>query len=94
MRSGVHKDKIEEALRTADFVVCKTTAQDWGLKNILETFKQPTALYESVDHLISQLTPQLKAGDHVIIMSNSGFDGIHQKLISAIEARWIWKNLI
>ena len=87
MRSGVHKDKIEEALRTADFVVCKTTAQDWGLKNILETFKQPTALYESVDHLISQLTPQLKAGDHVIIMSNSGFDGIHQKLISAIEAR-------
>ena len=85
MRSGFHKDRMEEALRGADIVVCKSTETDWGLKDMLTTFKQPTALYEDVDILIHHLTPQLRAGDHVIIMSNSGFGGIHNKLISAIE---------
>lgn len=85
MRSGVHKDRIEESLRTADMVVCKTTEADWGLKEILDQFKQPTSLYQNVETLVEHLTPQLQAGDHVVIMSNSGFGGIHQKLITAIE---------
>lgn len=85
MRSGVHKDKIQEALTTADMVVCKTTEADWGLKDILAKFKQPTALYNDVDVLVTKLVPQLHAGDHVVIMSNSGFGGIHKKLLDAIE---------
>ncbi len=84
MRSGVHKEKIEEALRDADMVVCKSTDQDWGLKNILATFKQPTAVYQDVDQLVSQLAPSLQAGDHVVIMSNSGFGGIHDKLLATL----------
>ncbi len=85
MRSGVHKDRIRESLNSADMVVCKTTESDWGLKNILAEFKQPTALYDDVDTLVQRLAPHLKAGDHVVIMSNSGFGGIHQKLLDAIR---------
>ena len=85
MRSGVHKERIQEALHDADMVVCKSTEQDWGLKNILSKFKQPTALYQDVDHLVSQLAPSLKSGDHVVIMSNSGFGGIHEKLLTTLE---------
>lgn len=84
MRSGVHRDKIEASLREADMVVCKATEQDWGLKQILATFKQPTWLYPSVDELIKHLVPNLHAGDHVIVMSNSGFGGIHDKLLTSI----------
>jgi UDP-N-acetylmuramate: L-alanyl-gamma-D-glutamyl-meso-diaminopimelate ligase len=84
MRTGVHKDNMKEALDTADLVVCKSTDADWGLQDVLSTFKQPTSLYRDVDQLVSGLAPQLKAGDHVIIMSNSGFGGVHQKLIDAI----------
>lgn len=85
MRSGVHKDRIQEAFSIADMVVCKSTDSDWGLKNILATFKQPTAIYPDVDVLVSSLVPTLKAGDHVVIMSNSGFGGIHKKLLDALE---------
>ena len=84
MRSGVHKEKIQDALSTADQVFCKDTATDWGLKNILKTFKQPTAIYPDVEQLISNLCPQLQSGDHVVIMSNSSFNGIHQKLLDAM----------
>lgn len=86
MRSGVHKDKIRESLDTANMVVCKTTESDWGLKDVLAEFKQPTALYNDVDTLVQKLVPQLQAGDHVVVMSNSGFGGIHKKLIDAIGA--------
>lgn len=85
MRAGVHKDRLQEALRDADMVVCTDPQQDWGLKSLLEQFKQPTALCASVDALVSTLVPQLQAGDHIVIMSNSGFGGLQQKLLNAIS---------
>lgn len=92
MRSGVHKDRIQESLKDADMVVCKGTESDsdWGLQSILAEFKQPTFLYDNVDTLVVSLVTKLRAGDHVVIMSNSGFGGIHKKLLEAIgdEARY------
>lgn len=87
MRSGVHKDRIQASLDHADMVVCKSTELDWGLAAILADFKQPTALYHDVDTLVQSITPQLKSGDHVVIMSNSAFDGVHNKLLAALKRR-------
>ena len=41
----------------------------------------------SVDELVAALRPQLRAGDHVLIMSNGGFGGLHGKLLSALGAK-------
>ncbi len=87
MRSGVHKDKMRDALQDADMVICKGTDADWGLNAVLDKFKQPTGLFPDVEALIQDLVPKLQAGDHVVIMSNSGFGGIHKKLLDAIEKR-------
>lgn len=85
MRTGVHKDKIQASLKDADMVVCKNSESDWGLKSILQEFTQPTQIYDNVDTLVEKLAPTLHAGDHVVIMSNSGFGGIHKKLLDAIQ---------
>jgi UDP-N-acetylmuramate: L-alanyl-gamma-D-glutamyl-meso-diaminopimelate ligase len=85
MRSGVHKDKMQEALSEADMVICKNTETDWGLAAMLAPFKQQTALYGDVDALVAGLLPTLQAGDHVLIMSNSVFGGIHQKLLDGLQ---------
>lgn len=85
MRSGVHKDKMQNALENADMVICKSTEMDWGLDKVLQNFKQPTALYQDVESLVAGVVPQLRSGDHVVIMSNSGFGGIYQKLVTAIK---------
>lgn len=85
MRTGVHKDTIKDSLDAADMVICKRPEADtWGLEKILKSFTKPTALFDNVESLVAGLIPQLKSGDHVIVMSNSGFGGIHQKLLSAI----------
>jgi UDP-N-acetylmuramate: L-alanyl-gamma-D-glutamyl-meso-diaminopimelate ligase len=86
MRTGIHRDRMNESLRLADMVVCKRLEQEtWDLASVLAQFKQATFLYDDVNTLVSGLVPQLRAGDHVVIMSNAGFDGIHQKLLDAIE---------
>ena len=85
MRTGCHKDKIKEAFQLADMVVCKATESNWGLESILASFTMPGMMYSDVDSLVAGLVPQLRAGDHVVVMSNSGFGGIHNKLTSAIE---------
>jgi len=86
MRAGVHKQQIKDALAASDMVVCKQPiGPDWGLGEVLKGFNQPNALYQDVDTLVKELASQLTAGDHVLVMSNSGFDGLHQKLLAALE---------
>lgn len=85
MRSGVHKDALATSLVDADYVVCKQPDVAWDLKAVLADFKQPTLLCSQVDDIVASLVPKLQAGDQVIIMSNSGFGGIHQKLLGALE---------
>jgi UDP-N-acetylmuramate: L-alanyl-gamma-D-glutamyl-meso-diaminopimelate ligase len=88
MRSGVHKENMQNALETADMVICKRPENaSWDLSVILKDFKQPTSLYDDVDSLVHNMVQQLRPGDHVVIMSNSGFGGIHQKLIDALETQ-------
>lgn len=85
MRNGVHKENLSIALKNADMVFCKSTESDWGLEQVLNTFSQPTVACPDVDSLIKQLVPTLRAGDHIIVMSNTAFGGIHHKLIQAIN---------
>jgi UDP-N-acetylmuramate: L-alanyl-gamma-D-glutamyl-meso-diaminopimelate ligase len=85
MKSGVHKDHIQQALTDADMVICKNPHAQWNIAEILQQFSQPHNLYEDVDTLVQELAPQLRSGDHVVIMSNSGFDGIHQKLLQSLS---------
>lgn len=86
MKSGVHQDAMQHSLVDADVVVCKKPESTWDLTSMLAQFKQPTFAFDQVDALVEKLAPQLQAGDHVVVMSNSGFGGIHQKLLQAIGA--------
>ena len=43
--------------------------------------------YPTADAIVQQLTPRLKTGDVVAILSNGGFDGIYEKLPRQLEQR-------
>jgi UDP-N-acetylmuramate: L-alanyl-gamma-D-glutamyl-meso-diaminopimelate ligase len=86
MRTGVHKDSMPEALALADKILCKKPqGQDWGVADVLKKCPQASQMYTNVDALIAGLISDLHKGDHVIIMSNSGFDGLNQKLLTALS---------
>lgn len=42
---------------------------------------------EGADSIVEYLVPQTRPGDVVVIMSNGGFGGIHQKLLDALEVK-------
>jgi UDP-N-acetylmuramate: L-alanyl-gamma-D-glutamyl-meso-diaminopimelate ligase len=48
----------------------------------------PARLSVDLEQTIAELSASLKAGDHVVIMSNGGFGGVHQRLIKALRKRW------
>ena len=42
-------------------------------------------LAQSIDQLVAALPPRLKAGDQILIMSNGGFGGLHDRLLAALR---------
>jgi UDP-N-acetylmuramate: L-alanyl-gamma-D-glutamyl-meso-diaminopimelate ligase len=83
------------AFRDADEVVfaslfrpdryTKETALDLGqLVRDLTAGGKPTKELKDADAIVSDLGPRLKQRDVVLIMSNGGFGGIHQKLLDAL----------
>ena len=42
---------------------------------------------DAVNALIDELVRTCRQGDRVVIMSNGGFEGIHQRLLTALQAR-------
>ncbi len=86
MRTGVHKESLVPALKEADRVLIARPKEDWGVADVAKNLTVPAQVYANVEEIIKALMTQTKAGDHVVIMSNTGFDGLHKKLLQALEA--------
>jgi len=87
MRMGVHKDKIAASLAEADEVLLFQPADiDWGLDSVIAELGDKGRLFSSTDAIIETLITVMKPNDQVIIMSNGGFEGLHQRLLSAMDA--------
>jgi len=84
MRSGVHRDALLGSLKEADFIVCRDPGEGWDVSAIFKTFKTPVMVSNHVDDLVSHVAANVRSGDHVVVMSNTGFGGIHEKLLKAI----------
>ena len=92
------QDEYVRALVGADEIVIaslyrpdrytKETALDLGqLVRELGTKGKSAKELKDADAIIRDLSPRLKERDVVLIMSNGGFGGIHQKLLDALGAR-------
>ena len=87
MRMGVHKDKIAASLSEADEVMLFQPADlDWGLESVVRELGDKARLFNSTDAIINELLVMMKPNDQVIIMSNGGFEGLHQRLLTAMDA--------
>ncbi|NCF28827.1 MAG: UDP-N-acetylmuramate:L-alanyl-gamma-D-glutamyl-meso-diaminopimelate ligase [Gammaproteobacteria bacterium] len=88
MRSGVHKDTLGEALTPADAAwIYRSAAIEWDIGALEKTPGAALRVSNDMDELISAVCQQAHGDDHVVIMSNSGFAGFHQRLLQALQAR-------
>ncbi len=86
MKQGVHASTLGASLELADEVIALQPANlDWDFANALKNL-QHSSIEHNVDDILTSLIPRLRSGDHVLIMSNGGFAGIHQKLLDMLES--------
>jgi UDP-N-acetylmuramate: L-alanyl-gamma-D-glutamyl-meso-diaminopimelate ligase len=88
MRMGVHKDTLAPSLTGADAVYLFAPPDlGWDAAAVAQAIGSRAATESSIDQLLARLTRDVVAGDHVLIMSNGGFGGLHQRLLAALRAR-------
>lgn len=89
MRMGVHKTALPASLQVADQVLLFEPANSgWSLAEVATAIGPQAQVSTDLTVLIGQLTEMAQSGDSIVIMSNGGFGGIHDKLIDALKKKW------
>lgn len=89
MRMGVHLERLAGATAAADRVIWYQPAGlDWSLDGVVAASTAPARVMASIDAVVAELVASLTGGEHVVLMSNGGFGGIHGALVKRLRARW------
>jgi len=87
MKLGVMKQALPGSLHAADQVYCYSGGLTWEPADALKPLGAKALVFSDLDKLVARITTDSRPGDYVLIMSNGGFGGIHEKLLTALEAR-------
>jgi len=87
MKMGVMKDVLAESLADADQVYCYTANLSWDANAALKPLGGRAHTFDDLQQLLHAIVDSISPGDHVLIMSNGGFGGIHEKLIANLRFR-------
>ena len=94
MKMGIHQDSLAESAALADHTLWyEPTGLEWGLREVIENANMVNPnmgnqqVLSSVDAIIEHISTHAKASDAIVIMSNGGFEGIHQRLITALRTQ-------
>jgi UDP-N-acetylmuramate: L-alanyl-gamma-D-glutamyl-meso-diaminopimelate ligase len=86
MRLGHHREGLAVALAGADRVwMYQPAGLDWNLDEVAAKLAGKAAVVGNLAQLVAMLAAELKTGDEVLVMSNGGFGGLHDKLLQALR---------
>lgn len=87
MRMGVMKDTLAASLAAADQVYCYAPPNlGWDAAAALTPLGGKVHTLADVDALAETLADAAQPGDHILIMSNGSFAGLHEKLLARLAA--------
>ena len=86
MRLGAHADALAPSLDGADAVVFLHRPElAWDARPILARVRGQSQVVGDADALLQALQAQVRPGDHVVFMSNGGFDGAPRRFLQALD---------
>ena len=92
MKLGTMKDALPDSLKAADLVFgygARGEGKDalgWDLAAALSPLGEKAQAFDDLSALVTAVGAAAKPGDFVLVMSNGGFGGVHQKLLDAFES--------
>jgi UDP-N-acetylmuramate: L-alanyl-gamma-D-glutamyl-meso-diaminopimelate ligase len=88
MRMGVMAERLPEALRLADQVlVYAPKSLGWDAQTLFAKDADRIGCFTEIEAMVEHLGREASSGDHLLVMSNGGFGGIHRLLIERLERR-------
>ena len=86
MRMGVHKQQLADSLRDADAVILyQPEGLDWDMQTVVDQLAERGQLCQQLEDIVQRLKQEARPGDHILVMSNGAFGGIHQKILDALN---------
>ena len=87
MKLGVMKNALPASLKKADLVFCYGANLGWDARVTLASLGNRAIVSDDLNELITAIIKQAKPGDQLLVMSNGGFGGIHEKLLKALQPK-------
>ena len=88
MKLGTHKQALVDSLRAADRVfVYQSPEVKWDVESAMAPLGALVHVDSDLARLTDALATEARPGDHLVLMSNGSFGGLHERLLAALEAR-------
>jgi len=88
MKLGVHREQLAPSLALADRAwFLNSPDLGWDLPAALQGMGERARCEASVESLVRGLADDSRPGDQVLVMSNGGFGGLHEKLLAELSRR-------
>ena len=84
MKLGVMKDALPGSLKDADLVFCYAGNLGWDVRGALAPLGEKAVVKDDLNELVETIAAAAQPGDQVLVMSNGGFGGIHEKLLKRL----------
>ncbi|MGH8054501.1 MAG: UDP-N-acetylmuramate:L-alanyl-gamma-D-glutamyl-meso-diaminopimelate ligase [Stenotrophomonas sp.] len=86
MRLGAHSDALAPSLDIADAVVFLARPElPWDAAKVIAAVRGDAQAVADTDALLAQLGAVVRDGDHVVFMSNGGFDGAPRRFLAQLQ---------
>ena len=88
MKMGVHKDTLANSWQKADEVyLYEPEGMDWSLVESVAHSNAPAHCFKDVEKIVQGVCNVAQPGDHILVMSNGGFEGIHGRILNALKMK-------
>ena len=84
MKLGTMQGLLAKSLAGADLVYCYADNLGWDPARALAPLSTRAAIYHDLGPMVEALGHVLRPGDHVLVMSNGGFGGVHARLLQRL----------
>ncbi|MEN3113281.1 UDP-N-acetylmuramate:L-alanyl-gamma-D-glutamyl-meso-diaminopimelate ligase [Uliginosibacterium paludis] len=87
MKLGAMKSQLPGSLSDADRVFCFAKNLGWDAAEALQPLGGKAQCFDDLERLVSAVTAEAHDGDQILVMSNGGFGGVHDKLLEALARK-------
>jgi UDP-N-acetylmuramate: L-alanyl-gamma-D-glutamyl-meso-diaminopimelate ligase len=88
MKLGTMKAQLPWSLEEADLSFCLQGNYGWDAREALAPMGASAVVADQVDALAAAVVAAAKPGDHLLVMSNGSFGGIHAKLLDGLKSKF------